>query len=96
MSGVRHRGAPVMPLGVWVCVPHLRHHVGGFRSAADQLLMLITHAGQLCPISAVKKKGGNGWGGLRGKAPCHLQIHKLAQVYQAASLRSLSRIAMGH
>lgn len=37
------------------CVPHLRHHVGGFRSAADQLLMLTTHAGQLCLISAVKK-----------------------------------------
>lgn len=30
--------------------------MGGFRSAPDQLLMLITHTGPLCLISAAKKK----------------------------------------
>lgn len=68
--------------------------MGGFRSAADQLLMLTIHAGQLCLISGVKKKGGGGVGGgdSCGKAACHLQIHKLAQVYQVASLQSLSEL----
>lgn len=45
MSGVRHRDAPVMPLGPSVFAPDLRHLVGDLdpRLLNDRFLMAITH-----------------------------------------------------